>query len=58
MSPVPTPGLYQHYWDPERNASHRAYAAGRNVIVRSRDLRKIYRADTSEPVQALRGVTM
>jgi putative ABC transport system ATP-binding protein len=49
---------YQHYWDPERNPSHRAYASGRTVLVRARDVCKVYRSDNREPVQALRGVTM
>jgi putative ABC transport system ATP-binding protein len=46
------------YWDPERDPRHRAYAADREVIVRARDVRKVYRAETSDPVHALRGVTM
>jgi putative ABC transport system ATP-binding protein len=49
---------YQTYWDPESNARHREYATGRTVIVRARDVRKVYQRGNAEPVQALRGVTM
>ncbi len=52
------PTTYQHYWDPERDPRHRAYASGRTVLVRARDVCKVYHAENREPVQALRGVTM
>ena len=54
----PTTSAYQTYWDPESNPRHRAYAASRTVIVRAREVRKVYQRGGSEPVQALRGVTM
>ncbi len=50
--------VYQTYWDPEHDESHGAYAKGREVIVRARDVKKVYKADTDNPVHALRGVTM
>jgi putative ABC transport system ATP-binding protein len=50
--------VYQSYWDPQHNPKHAAYAAGRAVVVRARDVRKTYHRDRSEPVHALRGVTM
>jgi putative ABC transport system ATP-binding protein len=54
----PAPSVYHSYWDPEGNPRHRDYARGRNVIVRAREVRKTYRADSPEPVHALRGITM
>ena len=54
----PTKNPYHTYWDPQTNERHRAYAAGRQVIVRARDVKKVYRADSPSPVHALRGVTM
>jgi putative ABC transport system ATP-binding protein len=57
-SDAPASSIYQAYWDPAGNPKHAAYAAGREVIVRARDVKKIYRADTPNPVHALRGVTM
>ncbi len=56
-SPAP-PSVYQHYWDPERDPGHRAYANGRSVLVRARDVCKTYHAADRASVQALRGVTM
>jgi putative ABC transport system ATP-binding protein len=55
--PVPA-SVYQKYWDPETNPRHMAYAKGKNVIVRARDVTKTYRMDTKDPVYALRGITM
>jgi putative ABC transport system ATP-binding protein len=49
---------YQTYWDPENNESHRSYSGGKEVIVRARDVKKVYNAKTDNPVHALRGVTM
>jgi putative ABC transport system ATP-binding protein len=57
-SQQPAASVYQAYWDPEKNPKHAEYAAGKNVIVRGRDVKKIYRLDTPNPVHALRGVTM
>lgn len=53
-----TASVYHSYWDPVGDPKHAAYAQGREVIVRARDVKKIYRADTPNPVHALRGVTM
>ncbi len=53
-----SPSVYHKYWDPESNESHRAYAAGKNVIVRARDVKKVYKAESASPVHALRGITM
>lgn len=52
--------VYQTYWDPETNERHAQYANGRDVIVRARDVKKIYRMDLAESewVHALRGITM
>ena len=52
--------VYQTYWDPENNKRHGSYAGGKDVIVRARDVKKIYRMDLdeSEWVHALRGITM
>lgn len=52
------PSVYQGYWDPESNERHRTYAQGKSVIVRARDVKKVYKADSPSPVHALRGVTM
>jgi len=46
------------YWDPENDARHGAYARGKDVIVRARDVKKIYKADSPLPVHALRGISM
>ena len=53
-----SPSVFQSYWDPEGNERHREYAGAKEVVVRARDVKKIYRADTTQPVHALRGVTM
>ena len=53
-----TASVYHKYWDPEANPKHAGYAEGRNVIVRARDVKKVYRANTASPVHALCGVTM
>lgn len=53
-----TASVYQGYWDPEQNEKHRGYASGREVIVRAREVKKIYKANSESPVHALRGVTM
>ncbi|GDY13802.1 putative ABC transporter ATP-binding protein [Planctomycetota bacterium] len=53
-----TASVYHSYWDPVGDPKHASYAQGREVIVRARDVKKIYRADTPNPVHALRGVTM
>ena len=55
-----TSSVYQTYWDPENNKRHGSYAGGKDVIVRARDVKKIYRMDLpeSEWVHALRGITM
>jgi putative ABC transport system ATP-binding protein len=50
--------IYQAYWDPQNNDKHRTYAAGKRAVVRARDVRKTYRRERAEPVQALRGITM
>ena len=50
--------VYQSYWDPENDPKHRGYAGGKEVIVRARDVKKIYNANTDNPVHALRGITM
>ena len=50
--------VYKTYWDPENNQRHSAYAHGKEVIVRAHDVKKVYRANTEEPVHALRGVSM
>jgi len=52
--------IYHTYWDPERDPKHRGYAAGKNVIVRAHDVKRIYRMDLDEKdwVHALRGITM
>ena len=52
--------VYQTYWDPENNKRHGSYAGGKDVIVRARDVKKIYRMDLAESewVHALRGITM
>jgi putative ABC transport system ATP-binding protein len=55
-----TTNPYQHYWDPDNNPKHAAYSKGKNVIVRARDVKRIYRMDLEEKewVRALRGVTV
>ncbi len=61
VPPVPADApksVFQSYWDPETNERHMGYAQGRSVIVRARDVKKTYKADSPEPVHALRGVTM
>jgi putative ABC transport system ATP-binding protein len=52
--------VYRNYWNPEDDPRHAAYAAGRNVIVRARDVTKVYRMELPEAdwVHALRGITM
>lgn len=50
--------VYQSYWDPQQNPKHAEYAKGRSVVVRARDVRKTYYRGKSDPVQALRGITM
>ncbi len=50
--------IYQTYWDPEHVSDHGDYARGKEVIVRARDVKKIYKAETDNPVHALRGITM
>ncbi|MHC5067988.1 MAG: ABC transporter ATP-binding protein [Planctomycetota bacterium] len=50
--------VYQKYWDPENNERHGSYADGRQVIVRARDVKKVYKANSETPVHALRGITM
>jgi putative ABC transport system ATP-binding protein len=53
-----TTSVYHTYWDPEANPRHRDYATDKEVIVRARDVKKVYKADSPAPVHALRGVTM
>ena len=50
--------VFHTYWDPEKDPRHSAYAKGKSVIVRARDVKKVYKADSPQPVHALRGVTM
>jgi putative ABC transport system ATP-binding protein len=54
----PVPAGDHGTWDPQGNPKHAAYAQGRHCIVRARDVKKIYKAETSQPVHALRGVDM
>ena len=49
---------YHSYWDPDGNPKHGAYAKGKRVIVRARDVKKVYKADSPAPVHALRGINM
>jgi putative ABC transport system ATP-binding protein len=58
MTETAVASVYQKYWDPETNPEHQAYAKGKNVIVRARDVTKTYRIETKDPVYALRGITM
>lgn len=55
---APTTSAYHSYWDPEKDPRHGGYAAGKDVIVRARDVKKIYKADSPSPVHALRGISM
>ncbi len=52
--------IYEAYWNPDENPRHHRYAEGMNVIVRAREVKKIYRMDLAEEdwVHALRGITM
>ncbi len=55
---APAAAQYHAYWDPDGNPRHAEYAKGRRVIVRARDVKKVYKAETANPVHALRGINL